>query len=115
MSMESLPVISRLKMPFLKVFMEVFREEFGDFAKLILREPEFATAHLKPIIEEFVNMMSGDSMADDKEDAVANIVSLKWRGQKDDVLEWYKTLKQEQKEAAAEEKKLAKLTKKKLK
>ena len=54
-------------------------------------------------------------MADDKEDAVANIVSLKWRGQKDDVLEWYKTLKQEQKEAAAEEKKLAKLTKKKLK
>ncbi len=115
MSMESLPILVRLKMPFLKVFMEVVREEFGETAKTLLREPEFAPIYLKPIVEEFVNMLSGDDLSNDKEDAVGTVVSLKWKSQKDDILEWYPALKQSQKEKRDEEKKLAKLTKKQIK
>ena len=114
MSMESLPILVRLKMPFLKVFMEVFRDEFGDFAKLVLREPEFATVYLKPVVEEFVELMSGD-FNEDQEDSVGTIVELKWRGQKKDIIKWYKELKQAQKEEADEAAKLEKLTKKKVK
>jgi hypothetical protein len=112
MSMESLPVLIRLKMPFLKLFMEVFREEFTDFSKIILREPQFAPTYLKPVVEEFYNLLSGDTLDEDKEDSVGAIVALKWRGQKDDILSWYKNLKQVQKEEAEEAAKLVKLTKK---
>ncbi|MFP6710774.1 MAG: hypothetical protein VB913_03645 [Rhodospirillales bacterium] len=112
MSMESLPVLIRLKMPFLKLFMEVFREEFTDFSKIILREPQFAPTYLKPVVEEFYNLLSGDTLDEDKEDSVGAIVALKWRGQKDDILSWYKNLKQVQKEEAKEAAKLVKLTKK---
>jgi hypothetical protein len=115
MSIESLPIVVRLKMPFLKVFMQSFREEFKDFSKLILREPEFALIYLKPIVEEFYHMMTGDTLSNDKEDAIADIICLKWKGQKDDILMWYKALKKAEKETAAEEKKIAELTKKKLK
>tara|TARA_B100000315_G_scaffold260520_1_gene322559 strand:+ start:8373 stop:9587 length:1215 start_codon:yes stop_codon:yes gene_type:complete len=115
MSIESLPIMVRLKMPFLKIFMEVFREEFGDFAKIALREPEFAPVYLKPVVEEFVNLMSGDDLDENKEDSVGSIAALKWRGQKEDILKWYKELKQAQKEEADEAAKPAKLAKKAVK
>ena len=60
-------------------------------------------------------MMSGEELKNEKEDPMGDIISLKWRGQKDDILQWYGALKKAQKEAAAEEKKLAKMIKKKLK
>jgi hypothetical protein len=114
MSMESLPILVRLKMPFLKVFMKVFRDEFGDFTKLVLREPDFAPIYLKPVVEEFVELMSGE-FNEDQEDSVGTIVELKWRGQKEDIINWYKALKQAQKEDADEAAKLEKLTKKMVK
>ena len=46
-SMESLPILERLKTPFLKIFMEVFREEFDGNAEILLREPKFAQKFLK--------------------------------------------------------------------
>ncbi|MDP6258017.1 MAG: hypothetical protein QGH63_02885 [Rhodospirillales bacterium] len=86
-SMESLPILVLLKILFLKVFMEVFRDEFGDFAKLVLREPEFATIYLTPVVEEFGDFMSGD-FNEDQEDSVGTNVELKWRGQKDEIIKW---------------------------
>ena len=114
MSMESLPILVRLKILFLKVFMEVFRDEFGDFAKLVLREPEFATIYLTPVVEEFGDFMSGD-FNEDQEDSVGTNVELKWRGQKDEIIKWQKKLKQAQKEEDEEAVKIAKLSKKPVK
>ena len=87
MSMESLPILVLLKILFLKVFMEVFRDEFGDFAKLVLREPEFATIYLTPVVEEFGDFMSVD-FNEDQEDSVGTNVELKWRSQKDEIIKW---------------------------
>ena len=114
MSMESLPILARLKMPFLKVFMDVFRDEFGDFAKLVLRELEFATIYLKPVVEKFIDLMSGD-FDEDQEDSVGTNVEFKWRGQKDEIIKWYKELKQAQKEEDEEAVKMAKISKKPVK
>ena len=87
MSMESLPILVLLKILFLKVFMDVFRDEFGDFAKLVLRELEFATIYLKPVVEKFIDLMSGD-FDEDQEDSVGTNVEFKWRGQKDEIIKW---------------------------
>ena len=113
-SMESLPILVLLKILFLKVFMEVFRDEFGDFAKLVLREPEFATIYLTPVVEEFGDFMSGD-FNEDQEDSVGTNVELKWRSQKDEIIKWYKELKQAQKEEDEEAVKMAKISKKPVK
>ena len=94
--------------------MEVFRDEFGDFAKLVLREPEFVTIYLKPVVEKFIDLMSGD-FDEDQEDSVGTNVEFKWRGQKDEIIKWYKELKQAQKEEDEEAVKMAKISKKPVK
>jgi len=90
LSYENLQILRRLKLPVLKIFMEVYREVFGKMASKFLIEDEFGPKFLKPIVEEFVELTTGDDTTDDQKNAVGDIMALKWDALKNRIAEWYK-------------------------
>lgn len=92
LSHENLIILKRLKLPILKIFMDTFRDVFGDLAPKFLIQDDFGPKFLKQIVEEFVEMSTSEDTSDEQKNALGDIMALKWGALNERILEWYKDI-----------------------
>ncbi len=84
----ALEVLKQLKIPTLKLFMEVFRETYGPNAPKLLREDHFVQKFLRQVVSDFVQLEAEDDLDDKRKAALGDIIAMKWKGLDTRINDW---------------------------
>jgi hypothetical protein len=87
----ALDILKQLKIPTLKLFMEVFRETYGDNAPRLLREDQFVQKFLRQVVSDFVQLEAEDDLDDSRKAALGDIIAMKWRGLDTRINDWLRS------------------------
>ncbi len=87
----ALEVLKQLKIPTLKLFMEVFRQTYGDNAPKLLREDQFVQKFLRQVVSDFVQLEAEDDLDDSRKAALGDIIAMKWKGLDTRINDWLRS------------------------